>query len=92
MALTLSNVRQFRSYLKDMEVITDELLKARERSRLFNNSDELEDAKTCAINCPQDYFKFQLFNFYIELNKDVRGYYIYAERLDAPTPLINCKR
>ena len=44
MALTLANVRQFRNYLKDLEVITDELLKARERQRIFANNDELQDA------------------------------------------------
>lgn len=77
--LTLSNVRQFRAYLKDMELITDELLKVRERQRIFSNHDELEEARILQKRVPQDYYKFQLFEKYIELNLDKRGYYIYAE-------------
>lgn len=84
--LTLSNVRVFRQQLKDLEFLCDDLLQARQRERIFKNHDELLEAQELCRVVPQDYFKFQLFSYYIELCKDKKGYYIYSENFVPKTP------
>lgn len=83
--LTLNNVRAFRAQLKDLEFLCDDLLKARERQRIFRNEEELSEALTAARVVPHEYYKFQLFSFYIELCKDRKGYYIYSENFTPKT-------
>lgn len=77
--LTLANIRQFRQYLKELTLLTDELLLTKERNSEFNNFESFQSAIGNSEHCPQEYFKFRYFEKYIELCKDKKGYYIYVE-------------
>lgn len=77
--LTLSNIRSLRNELETIQNLCDDILKYRERERMFKNEEELSEASILSKSCPDEFFKFRLFVYYIELCRDKKGYYIYTE-------------
>lgn len=77
--LTLSNIKQFKDTLEQLTFECEQLIKTRERNKMFHDADDVNDAKIARLHVPQDYYNFRLFTSFVELNKDNKGYYIYCE-------------
>lgn len=77
--MTLENVRTFRQSLDDLRSQCDNLLAYKERKQMFRTADDVKANSVNRLHVPSDYYYFRLFDHYIELCKDKKGYYIYAE-------------
>lgn len=84
--LTIDKVRTLKNELEEVSKTCDEILKYQTRKRLFNNEHDISDARVARTFTPSEYYKFRYFDCYLELNKDLKGYYIYCENYYPKNP------
>lgn len=79
MALTLSNLQKIKSSLTELLNAIDDTIKVKERLCPFKTYEDVQNAEVLQRNLPEQFYFFRYFKYFIELNRDKKGYYFYIE-------------
>lgn len=82
--LNMSNVRNFKSELENILVLTNQLIQTRESESLFDSEKDLRDSKIASRLLPEQYYNFRFFDTSIELkyNHRIKRYFIRFDSTD----------